>query len=288
MLVRIGGGLAAHTCLDAGAKGLFEERRGFLRHAQAGLDPHADLIRLLDTGHAGFYQQGQDGIDVFGCGPLGNLAVAAGVGRYEGDEVAARGGGEMLQGFDDHAVGMKLAEVLCQILRAHETRTEEAFPRRPAGSDGDAEALGLRQKFENCIVRGVDHAAGRREQCEHERVPAMGVASIGLGALVEQHPHRGGAAVLGGEHERRAAVLVPGFDVGPFGKERFDLFVLAFPGGFQDVQRHVGRQRSESGENHAGSSHEPLAPSLRAKRFAIRILIQTQDPGLFPTGWQPR
>ena len=42
---------------------------------QGGADQHVDLILLLDTGDPGFHLKGQDGIDVLGRGPLGNLEL---------------------------------------------------------------------------------------------------------------------------------------------------------------------------------------------------------------------
>src|ERR1035437_8876236 len=56
VLVRIGRGLAAHAGFDAaGAEGLFEQWCLVLRPAHGGLDHHAELIYLLDTGRAGFH-----------------------------------------------------------------------------------------------------------------------------------------------------------------------------------------------------------------------------------------
>ena len=69
--------------------------------------------------------------------------------------VAARAGGEMLEGFDDHAVGVNLAHVLGHMSSERmKQELKSPFPGGPTGGDGDAKAFGLRQEFEDRITRG--------------------------------------------------------------------------------------------------------------------------------------
>ena len=156
----------------------------------------------------------------------------------------------MLQGFDDHAVGMKLAEVLCQILRAHETRTEEALSRCPAGGDGDAEALRLRQEFRaTCIVRGVDHAARKARAGQHEcafqrwasRASALAPLSRSIRTLAVR-PYW--AASMSGV--RPSLSLASMSD--PLARSASISLSLPFLAASRMIHRHVGRQRGESGE----------------------------------------
>src|ERR1019366_9439779 len=55
--------------------------------------------------------------------------------------------------------------------------------------------------------------------------------------------------------------LVPGFEIGAFGEERFDFLGPALFGGCQDIHRGVGRQYGESGGEKDGTeAHTTVLP----------------------------
>ena len=111
------------------------------------------------------------------------------------------------QGFRSHAV-----HVPRQVVRTHETGTEEGGSGSPPGFHRQAQ-MGLRKEFQHVVVDGVNDAAGRGEQRQHVGVPATLVAGVRMGALGEQQADGIGAPVLRGQHQRRAPILVFGFEL---------------------------------------------------------------------------
>src|ERR1019366_1425662 len=105
--------------------------------------------------------------------------------------------------------------------------------------------MGLRKEFQNLVVDGVNDAAGRGEQRQHVGDPATPVAGVRPGAFGEQQAHGIGASILRGQHERRAPILVFGFELGPGFQEGFHAIGVALSCRGQPI---VGRHRRQGGE----------------------------------------
>ena len=105
--------------------------------------------------------------------------------------------------------------------------------------------MGLRKEFQHFIVDGVNEAAGRGEQRQHVSVPATLVAGVRMGAFGEQQADGIHTPILRGQHQRRAPILVPGFDLRSRFQEGFHAIGVAL---FRRGRPIFRRRRRQAGE----------------------------------------